>query len=87
MEARRLNPWTAREVLLVSPECPLVSPSLAVLWGEQGGQSWPERLGWMVAVELGEVGGSRKLWEVKLTKLGDEFTIRVKGRVGNQGGL
>ena len=41
----------------------------------------------MVAVELGEVGGSRKLWEVKLTKPGDEFTIRVKGRVGNQGGL
>ena len=41
----------------------------------------------MVAVLLGEVGGSRKLWEVKLTKPSDEFSIREKGRVGNQGGL
>lgn len=30
------------------------------------------------------MGGSRKLWEVKLTKPGDEYTIREKGRVGNQ---
>ena len=42
-EAWRLNPWTSREVLLVSPECPLISPSLVLLWGSQGGQSWPER--------------------------------------------
>lgn len=41
----------------------------------------------MVAVLLGGVGGSRKLWEVKLTKPGDEFSIREKGRLGNQGGL
>ncbi|XP_043333203.1 translation initiation factor IF-2-like [Cervus canadensis] len=32
VEARCLNPWTAREVVLVSSECPLVSPSLALLW-------------------------------------------------------
>ena len=44
-------------------------------------------MGWVVAVLLGEVGGSGKLWEVKLTKPSDEFSIREKGRVGNQGGL